>query len=93
MAEMPTALWRPPQSDAHAAVRAPEAWIVGAKLVLLFRAQQVQLADLSMEELGRNMNFPGMTVAYFFDEALFNDLGQLWKVGNRESAEVRRHWS
>lgn len=37
------------------------------------------------------MNFAGTPVAYLFDEALFNDLGQLWKAGNRESAEVRRH--
>jgi hypothetical protein len=42
-----------------------------------------------MEELGRNMNFARPTVANFFDETLFDDLGQLWKVGNRESAEVR----
>jgi hypothetical protein len=61
-------------------MRAPETRIVGTELVLLLRPQQIQLENFPMEKLGGDMNFAGTPVAYFLDEALFNDLGQLWKV-------------
>ena len=80
MAEVPPALRRSPQGDAHAAMRAPETRVVGAELVLLLRAQQIQLTDFPMKKFRGDVDFAGTPVAYFLNEALFNNLGELRKV-------------
>ena len=80
MAKVPATLRRPPQGDAHAAMRAPETRVVGAELVLLRRAQQIQLTDFPMKKFRGDVDFAGTPVAYFLNEALFNNLGELRKV-------------